>query len=485
MTDDSRRFKRLRTEFKSIFGRDGGPVGSTPTPGSDAPTPMTVEQTSAYPPPPAHLKACLESLGHVSSMSGLGPLERVIEGLADCVGIYEHAAQGRRAYTELRMELEDIFQELHQYITLSPTVASSVSDICVLLQNEIDYVKGQQVRSKKRRLAEAEQDEDNILECYKRMRNHLQGLSRKMGVSTLAIVEKHAMDDRLNKLAPALSARYNSGSALKLKRGPCTKGTRVKVLSDMYQWITGENTGNIYWMSGMAGTGKTTIAYSLCERLDMGPGRILGASFFCSRSLPECRDVGKIIPSIAYQLAQRSQAFCYVLSEIVKLRQEALDDAPSMQFETLLVKPLLDPKVKAGLPAGVVVVIDALDECEDMTSTRHILDALSTKSKGLPIKFVVSSRPETAIRDQMQRNGSWVDARVVLHELDSGEVQTDIRTYLKAELAPVDPSESDINKLVDQAGVLFIYAATVVRYLGRDNFQRNSRARLRTMLDTS
>ncbi|CAE6535215.1 unnamed protein product, partial [Rhizoctonia solani] len=69
------------------------------------------------------------------------------------------------------------------------------------------------------------------------------------------------------------------------------------------------------------------------------------------------------------------------------------------------------------------------------------------------------------------------------HELDSGEVRTDIKTYLKAELAPINPSESVIDKLVERSGVLFIYAATVVRYVGWDNFQRSDR-RLQTVLDT-
>ncbi|KDN38810.1 hypothetical protein RSAG8_09216, partial [Rhizoctonia solani AG-8 WAC10335] len=253
---------------------------------------------------------------------------------------------------------------------------------------------------------------------------------------------------------------------------------------DLDQWAGTQNTGNIYWMSGMAGTGKTTIAYSLCERLDEKSNRMLGASFFCSRSLPECRSVAKIIPSIAYQLAQRCQPFRYALCEKMKSNPDAVDGVPSLQFESLILGPLSDPKVQEALSA-TVVVIDALDECEDASSTRQILDVLSTKSKGLPIKFVVSSRPEATIRDHMEKNGSWVDARVVLHELDTGEVKTDIRTYLKAELAPINPSQSEIEKLVDRAGVLFIYAATVIRYVGRDNFKRNARARLQTVLDTS
>ncbi|CAE7161268.1 unnamed protein product, partial [Rhizoctonia solani] len=460
LREEARKFKsRLKTKMKNISGR-GAPLG--PVPNAGVATPLAAGHASPQPSQAptqtmhdsgsdavswaklegwTNLKGCLDTLSQIAGASGLGPLKTVVEGLMDCAEAYENATQGRRAYTELRSELESIFQELQQYAMLAPTVAMNVSDICVLIQNEIDHVKSRQAKSTIRRLAEAEQDQDDILECYKRIKIHLQTLSRKMNASTLAIVEQHSLDDRLEKLAPALSARYDSGSALKLKRGPCTQGTRVHVLDDMYQWTINKDSGNIYWMSGMAGTGKTTIAYSLCERLDLEPKRMLAASFFCSRLLPECRNVSKIIPSIAYQLAQRFQTFGYALYETMKKCPEVVVAGPSAQFESLLVKPLSDPKVRIGIPAGMVVVIDALDECHDVTSTQQILDAISTRSNGLPIKFVVSSRPEATIRDQMVKNGSWVDARVVLHELDSGEVRTDIRTYLKAELARIEPSE--------------------------------------------
>ncbi|CUA74718.1 Notchless protein homolog 1 [Bos taurus] [Rhizoctonia solani] len=315
-----------------------------------------------------------------------------------------------------------------------------------------------------------------------------------MGVSTLAIVEKKAMvysvilmgmlltratqDDELEKLVPSSSARYSSGAALKLKRGPCTQGTRMNVLDEMYQWASKPDAGNVYWMSGMAGTGKTTIAYSLCERLDAESNRMLGASFFCSRLLPECRSVGNIIPSIAYQLAHRSRAFRHALYEAIKKTPEALDGAPSLQFDLLLTEPLSDPELKRTFSTSMVVVIDALDECEDETSTRQILEVLLTKSEGLPIKFVVSSRPEATIRDQMAKN----DQGVVLHELDKQEVQIDIKAYLREGLAPMNPSDSEIEKLVERAGVLFIYAATVIRYVGYDEFGRNPRARLKSVL---
>ncbi|CAE6527439.1 unnamed protein product, partial [Rhizoctonia solani] len=379
----------------------------------------------------ANLKGLLDTLNQAASASGLGPLKTAVQGLIDCIEIFEDAAQGQQAYIELQAELEETFKRLQQYLALSPTIVASVSHVCVLqqylalsptivasvshvcvlIQKEIEDLKSQQTRPRKRRLSGGMDDETNVLASYKRMRTQLQHLPLDISISTLAIIEQHAMDARLEKLAPAISARYNLENKNIPRRGPCTEGTRTKVLDAMYQWAICKDTGNIYWMSGMAGTGKTTIAYTLCKRLDVGSnrnlGRNLGASFFCSRSLPECRSVGKIMPSIAYQLAQRFQPYQHVLCEAIKNNPDAQDGGPGVQFESLIVGPLSDPKVKEAFPLNVVVVIDALDECEDATSTRQILDTLSIKSKGLPIKFVVSSRPEAAIRDLMEKNGSW------------------------------------------------------------------------------
>ncbi|CAE6506733.1 unnamed protein product [Rhizoctonia solani] len=496
-------FRKKFDEFKSHIdiikrneriGRDETPTSSRPS------TPVGVaipnnEPSSSNPPPGqagtktrsvsnklswAHLKGLLDTLNQGVGASGLGPLKSVVQGLVDCIGIYEDAAQGQRAYVDLQAELEGTFKKLQQLPILSPTVAVSVANICSSIEQEIEYVKDQQARPRKRRLAEAEQDEDNVLACYKRMRDRLQDLPLDISISTLALVEQHTMDNRLRELAPALSARYdleNAPSALGLKRGPCTEGTRIKVLDEICQWVANQDGGNIYWMSGMAGTGKTTIAYSLCKRLDTGPGRMLGASFFCSRSVAECRTVGKIIPSIAYQLAQRSQTFQYALCQAMKDNPDAQATAPILQFESLIVGPLSDPRVRDALPPTLVVAIDALDECDDESSTRQILDVLMTKSKGLPIKFVVSSRPEPIIRKRMENSD-----RIVLHELDKKDVQKDIKTYLREGLAQMNPSKAEIEGLAERAGVLFIYAATVIRYVGYKDFGRNPRARLNSVL---
>ncbi|CAE6471753.1 unnamed protein product [Rhizoctonia solani] len=267
------------------------------------------------------------------------------------------------------------------------------------------------------------------------------------------------MSSRIEHLPSSLSAWYNSAEGIELKRRECTPGTRVNVLANLLDWARSGG-GGVYWLNGMAGTGKTTIAYSVCADLDAR--QQLGGSFFCSRLREECRDVNLIIPSIAYQLARFSRPFQYALSKVLEKDPDVHGRQPHMQFDALIAKPILE--VQHTLPEELIVVIDALDECDQKESTERMLDVLLSKSTNLPIMFIVSSRPEPQIRDQMTHER--VKSRLVLHELDKGEVQADIDRYLREGLAQMNPSEAEITSLVERAGILFIYAATAT---GSDN----------------
>ncbi|CAE6431136.1 unnamed protein product [Rhizoctonia solani] len=375
---------------------------------------------------------------------------------------------------------------------LKATVTDLAECIGKDIDRELQVVQSKLNRDRLGRLREASEDLDDIWRCYNRIRDHLQRVSLNADISMWKIVDELATDNRLRGLLPAMSACYNSAQATELKRGSCTKGTRIDVLGQMVDWIEASIPGSVYWMSGMAGTGKTTISCSLCKDLEAS-GR-LAASFFCSRVLPECRDVSRIIPSIAYQLARFSHPFRFALSSILGKNPDAHTCLPDLQFDTLIVQTFLhvmkgSPSdsylVKDTLPENLVVVIDALDECEHKKSTSQILDLLLTKSADLPIKFIVSSRPESEIRDQMTQQHVTDKSRMVLHELDRHTVQMDIKTYLKSSLAQMQLSEKEIAALVERAGVLFIHAATVVRYISYDNFRGNSRIRLKNVLNAS
>jgi hypothetical protein len=234
-------------------------------------------------------------------------------------------------------------------------------------------------------------------------------------------------------------------------------------------------------MNGMAGTGKTTIAYSLSEMLDKDCQ--LGASFFCSRLVPNCRDVNNIIPTIAYQLADFSYPFRSALCDELDRSRDIGSYDLDTQFDKLVKGPLLN--VKDSMPKNVVVVIDALDESSDASGTRLILDLLFRYAAEMPVKFFVTSRPEPAINNKMLSQDNTSRSIMILHEVARGAVRADIEAYLSSELAVINPSGDEIRQLAEQADNLFIYAATAVRYICPENLLVNSHQRLKTMLGMS
>src|SRR5438477_9306785 len=72
----------------------------------------------------------------------------------------------------------------------------------------------------------------------------------------------------------------------------CLPGTRQDILSQLYDWIDSKKPGdNVFWLSGPAGSGKTTIASTVAAQLDSKDSKLrqlglgsLGAAFFCKRN---------------------------------------------------------------------------------------------------------------------------------------------------------------------------------------------------------
>ncbi|CEL58720.1 hypothetical protein RSOLAG1IB_08766 [Rhizoctonia solani AG-1 IB] len=169
-------------------------------------------------------------------------------------------------------------------------------------------------------------------------------------------------------MSPSKAAIYNSAESETIKRGLCTPGTRQPQIDLLLEWARTPDSGKTCWMNGMAGTGKTTIAYTVCSQLERDCQ--LGASFFCSRTISACRQVKYIIPTIAYQLARFSLPFQYALSKALELDPDAQDRALGVQYQKLIVEPLAE--VRSSLPEDFIVVIDALDECENEDSVPYI-----------------------------------------------------------------------------------------------------------------
>ncbi|KAG9122397.1 hypothetical protein FRC07_001263, partial [Ceratobasidium sp. 392] len=295
------------------------------------------------------LKAALKALG--KSASAVPALKSLVDILTDCVGDIPAAAKNRKDYENLASSIATTVNGLNEYFNgankkqMGMVVGKAVGELNQLAE---DIAKKQR-RTKARTHIEADADIDDLIGCYRRIESLLRQLQL-------------VKDVVLEQLSPARTARYDSIAASQLGRGSCTPKTRELVLQGLLDWANDPQSAKVYWMNGMAGTGKTTIAYSFCNKLK--ESRQLAASFFCSRSLPDCRDGDRIIPTLAYQLTRVHRPYHDAVRKILGEDPDVGLSNASVQFETLLREPLV--QLKDAVPHGLlVVVIDALDECSD------------------------------------------------------------------------------------------------------------------------
>jgi hypothetical protein len=91
-----------------------------------------------------------------------------------------------------------------------------------------------------------------------------------------------------------------------------------------------------------------------------------------------------------------------------------------------------------------------------------VLDMLFGCAAVLPVKFLVASRPGPGVHAKMAAGDDRSRAILHLRDIERSLVREDIETYLKEELQSVALSTHQLHQLTEQAGNLFIYAATAV-----------------------
>ena len=282
------------------------------------------------------------------------------------------------------------------------------------------------------------------------------------------------------------NARHSCGN-----RQGCLKGTREGVLKDIGDWFASDQDQHVFWLNGLAGTGKSTIAQTFAETT-FADGK-LGASFFCSRDFEDRSNLQVIFPTLAFQLACQYPAFRKELLRVLKGCPDVRHESLCLQMEKLLVGPL----GTTGIPT--LIIIDALDECKDKEPASAILSILSRYVVQIPnVKFFITGRPESRIRLGFRLESLAPITKVLkLHEVKPEAVGRDIELLFQTQLASLArdrsdpdltedwPSSSDITILCKKAAGFFIYASTVVKFVASEDDSPTERLSLITSLPQS
>jgi hypothetical protein len=275
----------------------------------------------------------------------------------------------------------------------------------------------------------------------------------------------------LNVLSPVFSAVFDS------RESPdgCMPGTRTDILRSLNTWAEEPTTAlSIFWLSGMAGTGKSAIAKSFCGNMSSS-GR-LAASFFVSRQSALRSDPHRIVRTLAHEFAKLHPMILNSVCEAAQNRPDLTDRSMEEQISLLIVGPLTK-YLSLSDTAKIVIVIDALDECSNKSACTQLVRLLTSLLSQYPIKLILTSRNEKYLQDAF---ASFPHDYLKLHDLEQSIVSADIRHFFEVSLTRIArerristldwPSTTDVDRLTEAAGYLFIYAATVVGYVQQSRF---------------
>ncbi|KAI4257351.1 MAG: hypothetical protein L6R42_005735, partial [Xanthoria sp. 1 TBL-2021] len=291
-------------------------------------------------------------------------------------------------------------------------------------------------------------------------------------------------DRLLEKLAYAGDALFNSYENEQRHR-MCLENTRVEVLQQAMGWTADDSSRCIFWLKGLAGTGKSTIANTVAFRLKAGTRPV--ATFFFKRGHGDLAHIRKLIPTVARQLSAYSPLYRQAIVTAIKKEPDLGCSANFRdQYEKLLVEPLRGLLHSTQDHIHFYIIMDALDECEEERDLRMLLNLMATTDDlpQLGLKILVTSRPELSIRHGFEGIPSIFHRNLALQDVPRSVVDKDIKTYLSHELKDVQrefrlaadwPVDQDLDTLASKAGGLFIFAATACRYVGESPQARPDR----------
>ena len=251
----------------------------------------------------------------------------------------------------------------------------------------------------------------------------------------------------------------------------------MALLDGIEQWAEDSTRLPIFWLNGLAGTGKSTIAKTVADRCLAN--ETLGASFFfCSSDVASRRrddtlrnhdNPGVLFPTLAFQLAQKHPEVRSILVPYLQSDPDIVHKSPKTQVEGLIIKPLQ----AAGI--AMVIVIDALDECKDTECSSEILSALERVVTEAPnVKFFITSRPEPQIKCRFRRLTDITEV-FGLRDTTPPPNNNDIRVFLEHELSELAirrelknwPTAKQLDLLRDRAAGHFAYAVATVKFLSQ------------------
>ncbi|KAJ7879762.1 hypothetical protein B0H14DRAFT_3129563 [Mycena olivaceomarginata] len=216
----------------------------------------------------------------------------------------------------------------------------------------------------------------------------------------------------------------------------------------------------------------------LCEHSRLNSTRMgdLAGCFFFKRGHATRGNAKTLFATIAYQLALNVELLRNPICQVVEKNPSILGRSIGTQVQELISKPCHPHKHRDT----VVILIDGLDECDGHGFQGEVLRAILNPSSNHPnfLRFIVASRPEPHIRGVFDSSSSHY------HSFNVEQSFHDVRKYLCDEFSRIHrdhsamqnisspwPARNVVEELVDKSSGYFIYASTIIKFIGDENYR--------------
>jgi hypothetical protein len=258
-------------------------------------------------------------------------------------------------------------------------------------------------------------------------------------------------------------------ACLQREHETCDTGTRLSVITEIIDWFSQDldhNANRVFWLHGVAGCGKSTIAQSIVEQMTAQRRCV---SFFFDASRQTEAGPGYLFSTISRYLADLNPGWRASLVNVIQSSIKARESSTvKAQFDNLM----LLPAKEVDMIGPILIIIDALDECGSQDQRAALLQVLS-RLEELPIsfRFLITSRPEKDIMTIFSKI-PWVKASD-LDRSDELITNSDIRQFVRKRLENVaelegKPIDDLARQISDCSGGLFQWASTACKYIHGD-----------------
>lgn len=271
-------------------------------------------------------------------------------------------------------------------------------------------------------------------------------------------------------------AGYHSRHA----RPACLEGTRKFVIAKLLGWKNDKDAAPICLLSGPAGYGKSAVAQTVAEKC--ARDQTLLASFCFWRNAGGRSEFTRFITTLAYQITVSVPEVKAHVERALRDDQSIVHQSTSNQLQKLILEPLMSVPSLYLSPKKHIIVVDAIDECNDRRAIEDFIDVLASAccSQQLPLRWLITSRNENHIHRAFTGDAASIATSLVA--LEDFDAHGDIQKFLESRFRNIIkrnprlmrgvalpwPSIEDIVALVEKSSGVFIFAATLVEFVTDD-----------------